>query len=150
MFSPEEVSFLRKVVRDTIALREREGIIRPDLIQILMNFRKENIPEESNKDAVDTGFATVQEVEATVTSKKDLTDDEIVAQAGGFFFAGFDSVSGLMCFTSYELALNQDCQDKLRAEIQKTLEECNGNLTYEGLMKIKYMDMIISGETTHT
>ncbi|XP_019875696.2 cytochrome P450 9e2 [Aethina tumida] len=144
LFSSEEVAFFRKIVRDTIALREREGIVRPDLIQILMNSRKENAREDINKDTIDTGFATVHEAEVGSTTKKPLTDDEIVAQAAAFFFAGFDSVSGLMCFTSYELALHQNCQDKLRAEIQETMEECNGNLTYEGLMKMKYLDMIIS------
>ncbi|KAJ8965319.1 hypothetical protein NQ314_004213 [Rhamnusium bicolor] len=49
-----------------------------------------------------------------------------------------------MCFTAYELATNPDVQDKLRAEIHATLEECGDKLTYDGLLKMKYMDMVVS------
>ncbi|KAJ8926643.1 hypothetical protein NQ314_020977 [Rhamnusium bicolor] len=74
----------------------------------------------------------------------ELTDLDITAQALIFFFAGFETVSTNMSFAAYELAANPDIQDKLRKEINATLEECGGQLTYEGLLKMKYLDMVIS------
>lgn len=127
-------------------MRQSKNIVRPDFIQILMDSRKENVTEDTQKEEIDTGFATVQEVIDVGRPKRYITDDEILGQAAGFMFAGFDSVSGLMCFTSYELALHQDFQDILRAEIQSTLEECDGEITYNSLMSMKYMDMVICGE----
>ncbi|KAK9752523.1 Cytochrome P450 [Popillia japonica] len=69
---------------------------------------------------------------------------DIAAQAMIFFLAGFDSVSVLMSFMGYELVANPDIQTTLQKEIDDTLTECNGKLTYEALLKMKYMDMVIS------
>lgn len=77
--------------------------------------------------------------------QKDLSNLDIAAQALIFFFAGFETVSALMCFMAYELAINPDIQQRLREEIEETLENCNGELTYEALLKMKYLDMVVSG-----
>lgn len=50
-----------------------------------------------------------------------------------------------MAFMAYELAINPDIQNKLRNEIEETHETCNGKLTYDALMTMKYMDMVVSG-----
>ena len=50
-----------------------------------------------------------------------------------------------MCHMAYELALNPDVHVKLQKEIDDTLDTCNGKLTYDDLMHMKYMDMVISG-----
>jgi cytochrome P450 family 9 len=104
--------------------------------------------EESNS-VPDAGFATVHESEIGKTPKQhkmQITDQDITSQALIFFFGGFDSVSSLMCFMSYELGANPDVQEKLRQEIDETLQNCNGKLTYEALMNMKYMDMVTSGK----
>lgn len=77
---------------------------------------------------------------------KELTNLDIAAQAMIFFFAGFDSVSSVMSFMAYELAVNIVIQNRLRKEIEDTLEECEGIITYEALLKMKYMDMVVSGK----
>lgn len=51
----------------------------------------------------------------------------------------------MMAFMAYELAVNPEIQDRLRAEMEETNQECDGKITYEALMKMKYLDMIISG-----
>lgn len=78
--------------------------------------------------------------------KRDITNLDIAAQAMIFFFAGFESVTSVMAFMAYELAVNPDIQKKLRDEVQETSSECGGKLTYEALMKMKYLDMVISGK----
>ncbi|KAF5288092.1 hypothetical protein FQA39_LY15517 [Lamprigera yunnana] len=49
-----------------------------------------------------------------------------------------------MSFMAYGLALNSDVQKKLQNEIDETLTNCQGKLTYEALHKMKYMDMVVS------
>ncbi|KAF2887737.1 hypothetical protein ILUMI_18436, partial [Ignelater luminosus] len=71
-----------------------------------------------------------------------ITDEDITAQA--FFLGGFYTVSILMIFPSYELAVNPDVQEKLSKEVGETLKRYNGQLTYEGLTSMKYLDMVIS------
>jgi cytochrome P450 family 6 len=47
-------------------------------------------------------------------------------------------------FMSYELALNQDIQDRLRDEINEVLERHNGEVTYDAIMDMKYLDMVFN------
>ncbi|RZB40136.1 p450 domain containing protein [Asbolus verrucosus] len=49
-----------------------------------------------------------------------------------------------MCFMSYELGVNPDVQERLIREVDETMETCNGKLTYEALLSMKYMDMVVS------
>lgn len=75
----------------------------------------------------------------------ELSDDDITAQALLFFIAGFDTVSTAVCHMFYELALNEDIQLKLCEEIDATFKNNQGNITYEVVRKMKYLDMVLSG-----
>lgn len=47
-------------------------------------------------------------------------------------------------FTIYELALNQDIQDRLRSEIEDVLSKHDGKVTYDAIMEMKYLDMVFN------
>lgn len=79
-----------------------------------------------------------------------LDYDDIAAQAVIFFIAGFETVSTAMSFVAYELAVNPHIQKRLREEVDKTLDECGGKITYDAVNKMHYLDMIISGEDIFT
>lgn len=51
-----------------------------------------------------------------------------------------------MTFALYELALNQDVQSKLRDEIRAVLAGDENKMTYEGMKKMKYLQMVLDGE----
>lgn len=114
--SRSTTAFFCKTITETIQTRDRQGIIRPDMIHLLMQARDEG---------------------------KEITEDDIVAQAFIFFLAGFETVSILMCFAIYTLALHPDVQERLREEVDQRLKE-DGQISYESLLKMKYMDMVIS------
>ena len=146
---PKDVSeFFINVVTQTIKVREEKKIVRPDMINLLMEARRGQVKQDDQQDLVDTGFATVEESKVHFNRKvmkSELTDIDITAQAMIFFLAGFDTVSVLMCFMCHELALNPGIQERLQKEVDETRKECGGKLTYEALMKMKYMDMVTSG-----
>ncbi|XP_076381684.1 cytochrome P450 9e2 [Megalopta genalis] len=119
VFPRSTVDFLHRVVADTVRIRREKGIVRPDMIHLMMQ-----IKEEQNSE--------------------DITIEDMVAQAFGFFIAGFDTVSTIMSFLTFEMALNQDIQTRLREETDRYLAEDNGKISYEALSKMEYMDMVVS------
>ncbi|XP_037941485.1 probable cytochrome P450 6a13 [Teleopsis dalmanni] len=115
-----EVSkFFLNLVRQTVTFREQTGTQRNDFLNLLMELRKSG----------------------------DLTMEEITAQAYVFFVAGHDTGSSTLTFCLYELALNQDIQNKARSEINEVLSAHKGVLTYEAMADMKYLLQIMY-ETT--
>lgn len=51
-----------------------------------------------------------------------------------------------MSFALYELALHPAIQDRLRTEIARVMEKYNQELTYETILDMPYLDMVVSGE----
>ncbi|ERL91022.1 cytochrome P450 9e2 [Dendroctonus ponderosae] len=143
IFRKEVTEFFSNFVETTVAIRESKGIYRPDMIQILMEAAK-GIHKGEDGDATKEDFFAGDEDTDQSQVPHEITKDDMTAQALLFFFAGFDSVSSLLTFATYELAVNQNVQDKLRAEIFDTLEKTNGTITYEALFNMKYLDMVIS------
>lgn len=119
------VNHFTSFITDLTGIRKKENIEHPDLIYTLLKAKEQNSEELDIK----------------------LTDDDIVAQAFVFFFAGFDSELELLTFTIYELALNSDVQSKLLNEINEALKYSKGKVTYEMISNMKYLHMVIS-ETT--
>ena len=69
-----------------------------------------------------------------------------MGQALQFLGAGFETSGSTLHFALYEIALHPDIQNRLRAEIMLVLNKHNGQLTYDGLQEMAYLDMVVSGE----
>jgi len=67
-----------------------------------------------------------------------------------FFLAGFDTASTLLSFATHLLATHPDVQSRLQEEIDMTLNKDGGNLTYEAVHGMKYLDMVVSGMVQKT
>ena len=76
----------------------------------------------------------------------EVTMDVIAAQAFVFYVAGFETTSATMTFCLYELALNPYIQERVQGEIDKVLERHGGNITYEAISEMEYLDKVVSGE----
>jgi len=74
-----------------------------------------------------------------------LNEETIIAQALLFLLAGLETSSTLLTHASYELALNQDIQHKLRKEIEEVLEKHGGQCSYEALLEMNYLEMVLLG-----
>lgn len=73
----------------------------------------------------------------------DVTDQFLTVQLYGFFFTGQTSAITIVN-TLYELALNQNIQNKLREEIRNIYTK-NKKLQYEDINKITYLDAVFKG-----
>jgi cytochrome P450 family 6 len=75
----------------------------------------------------------------------EIDDDDVAGQAAQFLAAGFETSGTTMSYALYELALHPEIQKRLRAEIMQVLNKHNGELTYDGIQEMAYLDMVVSG-----
>ncbi|GBO22540.1 Cytochrome P450 9e2, partial [Araneus ventricosus] len=153
VFAGEASQFFKDITLRIIEERKRTGQVRNDFLQLLLDTAKETEAEEIKRDVVEKEKEDIasnydendagHHIFNTTTSKK-LSTDELVAQCVIFFIAGYDTTATTLTMVTYFLALHQDVQDKLRAEVDAALEENNGKLTYEAIQSMKYLDNVIS------
>ncbi|XP_076618270.1 cytochrome P450 6k1-like [Colletes latitarsis] len=117
--------FLRNIFWEVINERKASGQKRNDLIDLLIELK-----DKHENDGDLGGFR--------------FSGDDLVAQAAVFFSGGFETSSGTMSFTLYELALHMDIQKTLRKEIQDALKESDGKVTYEMITSLSYLDRVVS------
>ncbi|EAT41568.1 AAEL006784-PA [Aedes aegypti] len=147
LLDAEAVKYFKGMILENMKQRKAHGIIRNDMIHMLMEVRKGALKHEKDEqDTKDAGFATVEESQVGKTTHSRIwKDNELVAQCFIFFVAGFDTVSTGLTFLAYELALNPEIQQRLYEEIIETETTLEGkSLTYEVLQKMKYLDMVVS------
>ncbi|XP_065080267.1 probable cytochrome P450 9f2 [Ochlerotatus camptorhynchus] len=139
--------FFKKIIKDNMKQREVHGIVRNDMIQMLMDVRKGTLKHGKDEQELnDAGFATVKESQVgKSTHARVWTENELTSQCFLFFLAGFDTVSSCLTFLAYELTLNPDIQNQLYEEVADTERSLGGKApSYETLQKMKYLDMVVS------
>ncbi|XP_046959650.1 uncharacterized protein LOC124529785 [Vanessa cardui] len=148
LFSNETKDFFIDLVLNTMKDRDARGIIRPDMIHLLMEAKKGRLSHEekgSDDSRHDTGFATVEESSiGKKTIDRAWSDIDLVAQAVLFFIGGFETVSTAMSFALRELALHPEVQDRLAKEIREHHAKNRGKLDFNSIQNMTYMDMVTS------
>uniref|UniRef100_A0A2M4BJH1 Putative cytochrome p450 cyp4/cyp19/cyp26 subfamily n=1 Tax=Anopheles marajoara TaxID=58244 RepID=A0A2M4BJH1_9DIPT len=152
LFDRKHTEFFTDVFRQSVAAREKHGIVRPDMVHLLMQARNGTLRyqprDEEEREEKQEGFATARESSAIRSSgaKIVLTEPDMVAQCLIFFVAGFDTIATCMTFLMYELAIAPDLQDRLYEEIRDTEDQLGrgSSLTYDALQRMRYMDMVVS------
>ncbi|XP_068971333.1 cytochrome P450 6k1-like [Bombus flavifrons] len=124
-FGKEANNFFRSVFWNVIEERIKSGQKRNDVTDLLIEMREKYKDDENLKDYKFDG-------------------DDLVSQATIFFIAGFETSSTTISYTLHELALNPDVQKTLRAELQDALAKTDGKITYDMVMTLPYLDMVIS------
>ncbi|KAK0183124.1 hypothetical protein PV327_001194 [Microctonus hyperodae] len=134
LFDSEVTNFFKDIISQMVVQRESEqenkrNDFMDSLIEIKNN--QNNINAKTHKDQ-------------NITSDIDFNENMIAAQAFAFFVAGFEPTSNTIAFCLYELSLNLDIQEKARQDISNAIKKNDGNLTYEALQEMTYLEAIIT------
>ncbi|XP_046333728.2 cytochrome P450 3A24-like isoform X1 [Haliotis rufescens] len=122
--------FFTKAVLQTISDRRELNISRRDFLQLMLNSHKLEVKQEEKDSA--------SYVEMDKSLRRGMTNDEILGNAMLFLFAGYETTNVTLAYFAYNLAINQDCQDRLIEEIDRVL---NGQPPdYESMSKLEYLD----------
>nr|CAI5828795.1 unnamed protein product [Callosobruchus analis] len=127
---PEIVNFFGDVVAKTVNYREENKVFRKDFIHVLLQLKNRG-------KITDDDYVPSKDDKGEFISNNDVTTHCLT-----FFAAGFETSATAMTFALYELAKNQDIQDKLRDDILSTLKRHGGNMTYEAMNEITYLDKV--------
>ncbi|XP_074025950.1 probable cytochrome P450 6a14 isoform X1 [Leptinotarsa decemlineata] len=124
-------NFYKNLVTSTIDYREKNNIHRNDFLHFLLQLK--NLGK-----VTDDGTLCKDP-----SAKSLLTVNEIVAQCYIFFLAGSETSATTISSALLELAVNHDIQEKARHEIREVLKKHNGEVTYEALGDMTYLDLIM-------
>ncbi|NXL84313.1 C340 protein, partial [Alectura lathami] len=111
--------------------KERENGSHMDRVDFLQLMADSQISQDGSKSA-----------EGTV-SYKSLSDEEVLAQALIFVFAGYETTSSTLCYISYHLAMHPDVQKRLQDEIDANLPN-KAAPSYDVVMQLEYLDMVVN------
>lgn len=124
----ETEKYFMKLISDAVEYREKNSGNHNDFLNLLINIHKHGIVKGEKDEDVGK-----------------MTFNEMAAQAFVFLVAGFETTSTAMHFAFYELAKNQDIQQRARDEVKSVLEKHNGEMTYDAVMELHYIQQIING-----
>ncbi|KAF5287162.1 hypothetical protein FQA39_LY16040 [Lamprigera yunnana] len=136
VFGNKVSRFFQKIVKDAINHRNDSEIVHPNMLQLLIEAQRENLNYKAAK---------ISKVSRTQNKEEtEIDEDTITAQVIIHIFGGFDTASTTMAYAIYELAVNPDIQEKLQREVDDAFQKSKGELTYESLISMKYLDMVIN------
>lgn len=147
-------SFFRKTIKEMITLRDQQPTNerRRDFLQLMLDARDTaalysvdhfDVVNQADLAAPHNLTEETPGGETAKKSTKRLTEDEILGQAFLFLIAGYDTTCSLLSFTTYLLATNPQCQEKLLKEVDEFSETHEG-ADYNTVHDLPYMDMVIS------
>lgn len=118
MLQPKTEQFFKGLIQRSLENRA-EGGFRDDLVQFLHQLNQ----------------------------KKAHSTDGLLTHAMMFFLDAFDTSAIAMAKVLMELARNPDCQEKLRDEIRQAKDAGGGEISYDELIKLPYLEAVVFGET---
>ncbi|KFB45125.1 cytochrome P450 [Anopheles sinensis] len=117
---PELIKFVMELITYQIDHREKNKITRKDFIQLLIDLRRE---------AQNNG--------------EKMTVEQCAANVFLFYVAGAETSTATISFTLHELSHNPEVMTKLQQEIDEMLERNGGEITYENIKDMKYLDLCV-------
>lgn len=121
---PDDVSdFFMSVVAETVHYRIENKVQRNDFMDLMIKMYVDD---------------------KKIDDKGGLSFKELAAQAWIFFFAGFETSSSAMSYALYELAQNQEIQNKARQDVLDALEKHNNEFTYEAMQDMTYLECCVN------
>ncbi|KAH8321229.1 hypothetical protein KR059_004169 [Drosophila kikkawai] len=131
---PQKSSFtyrLRDLIKQSVELREDHGLIRKDILQLLVRFRNGN---ELSGDK--------WQLEMNNDQEKFVSIKRLAKVAEDLLKISLDAVASTITLTLFEILQEPLIVEKLQAEIKELSIE-NGQLKFEQLEGLKYMDMCL-------
>lgn len=120
--TPPKISgFMIDLVKQQMDYREKNNVTRKDFFQLLVDLRKEDLQKGESV----------------------LSIEECAAQVFLFYIAGSETTSITITTTLHELSHSPKVMEQLVAEIDETLTKSNGEINYDIVKGMRYLDACV-------
>ncbi|XP_020799742.1 probable cytochrome P450 6d4 isoform X3 [Drosophila serrata] len=133
--NPVGVAML-EIVKETVEHREKHGIVRKDLLQLLIQLRNTGKIDENDEKS----FSIQKTPDGHI---KSISLEAITAQAFIFYIAGQETTGSTASFTIFELAQYPELLQRLQTEVDETLAKNGGEITYDALQKMEFLELCV-------
>lgn len=125
--------FFKDLVKKVIVERNGKPTNRRDFMDLILEMR--------NKQEL----KLIKRFDEEKDMSLEITDSIIEAQAFLFYAAGYETSASTLTFLLYQLALEPEIQEKLRAEIDEYLKQNNNQILLETLLKdLPYLEQVFN------
>ncbi|XP_052858632.1 probable cytochrome P450 6d5 [Drosophila gunungcola] len=125
---------MRELSNRTVDLREKNNLVRRDLLQLLLQLR--------NQGKINTDDS-VWSAESTKNGVKSMSKDLVAGQLLLFYAAGFETTASTTSFTLYELTQNPEVMAKAKEDVRSAIEKNGGTLNYDAISDMKYLEACV-------
>ncbi|XP_019645052.1 PREDICTED: cytochrome P450 3A8-like [Branchiostoma belcheri] len=132
LFPKFATEFFQRTVRKVIEMRQSnpDEAKRVDFLQLLLNAHNKSLDEKTGEGIAKEG-------------KYSLSMTEVIGNSMLFWLAGYDTTANTIALTAYNLAFNQEAQDRVMEEVD-TVVQNRGKLDYEAVNEMRYLDMCVN------
>ncbi|KAH8242258.1 hypothetical protein KR038_000106 [Drosophila bunnanda] len=124
---------MRELSNRTVDLREKNNIVRKDLLQLLLQLRNQG------QISSDDSFWSA---ENSNKGLKSMSKDLIAGQLFLFFVAGYETTASTSAFTLYELTQNPEALARAQEDVRQAIET-HGGLNYDAIADMKYLEACV-------
>ncbi|XP_049793716.1 cytochrome P450 6j1-like [Schistocerca nitens] len=121
-----------------IEQRKKTGMVRNDLIDMLLKMQEDHLSETVVKQDVTSGSCD------SVDKAYKMTNESIAGQLMSFLRAGFDTSASALAFAVFELARDRELQQQVRQRLRAVLRRHGGRVTYEALSDMRDLTNVIN------
>ncbi|XP_054156647.1 cytochrome P450 6k1-like [Oppia nitens] len=142
---PVSKNFFKSAIKSIVSQRKNDkNTKRRDYLQLMINAQNKS---SDNSDESVVGDITSDEIYGktdTLDTKNkdrvDIDDDDILSTSFLFFIAGYETTATLLTYLIYNLALDDNCQQKLYEE----LRQFDGKFEYESIAQMPYLEACVA------
>ncbi|XP_066267799.1 cytochrome P450 3A29-like isoform X3 [Branchiostoma lanceolatum] len=129
LFDRNVLSFFGAAVDNVIDMRDsnEDEAKRVDFLQLMLKAHNKELDKGGPSDIVKHGV-----------SKKEIKGNAVL-----FWVAGYETTANTISLTAYNLALNQEAQDKVIQEVDAIVEK-RGKLDYEAVNEMHFLEMCVN------
>ncbi|XP_075548527.1 cytochrome P450 3A24-like [Dermacentor variabilis] len=147
-FKRDTFLYFKELGQNIIRKRREQEIRCEDFLQLMVDAQEGKlsaaIENGSERDNKLFNLGSELKVDASFSSEKALTEDEVMAQCVLFFVVGQDTNSTTIAYTLYLLAIHPETQEKLRDEVDECFRIHGNRPSLDVVMKLQYLHCVVS------